>query len=93
MTSECFDTDACAGTEYDFTLSAREDHVLFSDVAGERPMDEIEEVDTDDQRAFVSQIQSSSVGLVSLYLDGRAHYSIHSPDYAIRYSGTCEVSS
>ncbi len=93
MTSECFDTEACAETNYDFTLGTLEDRFLFSDISGERPMSEIAVLDDPDQRAFVSQVQNTSVALVSLYPDLRAHYSIHSPDFAIRYSGTCEVSS
>lgn len=93
MTQECFDSEACAESAYDFTLGALDDRFLLSDISGERSMNEVAVLDEPDQRAFVSHVQSTTVGLVSIYPDGRAHYTLHSADYAIRYSGTCEAAS
>lgn len=93
MTLECLDTEACAQTDYTFWLGPLQQNYLFSDIAGERPMREVEVLDEPDQRAFISQVQNTLVGLVSIYPDGRAHYSMHSSDFAARYSGTCEAQS
>lgn len=92
MTSECLDQEPCADTDYDVSLDALEGGFLLSDIAGERPMTEVAVLDTPDQRAFVSKVQSMSVGLISLYPDGRAQYTVHSADYSVRYSGKCEAS-
>lgn len=93
MTSECLDQETCAATKYDFNLSALGDQFLYSDIAGERPMSEVAAMATSLQRAFVSKVQDTSVGLVSLFPDGRALYTLHSPDFSARYSGTCEAHS
>ncbi|MGB7318555.1 MAG: hypothetical protein WBC85_11375 [Planktotalea sp.] len=93
MTSECLDTEACVETAYEIDIDALEGQYLLSDIAGERAMSEVAPLEGADQRSFVSKIQDTSVGLFSLYPDGRAQYTQHSPDYSVRYSGTCEGSS
>lgn len=93
MSTECLDTESCGESAYEFSLGALEDRFLLSDISGERAMQEVAVLDEPDQRAFVSMVQNTMVGLVSLYPDGQAHYSLHSADFSVRYSGTCEVAS
>lgn len=93
MTSECFDAEACTETTYELGLGKLDNQFLLSDIAGERPMSEVAVLDNPAQMAFVSSVQDTVVGLLSLYRDGRAHYTLHSPDFSARYSGTCEAHS
>lgn len=96
MTTECFGEEACQSTDYEFSLGALDGGrapFLLSSIAGERPMTEVDVLDTPDQRAFVSMVQNLSVELFSLYPDGKAHYTVHSADYIVTYRGTCEARS
>lgn len=92
-TQECLDLEACVETDYALSLGALEDRYLMSDIAGERPMTEVAVLDTPDLRGFVSMVQALSVQLITIYPNGGSHYSVHSPDYTVRYTGTCEARS
>lgn len=89
MTTECFDTEACADTSYDFDFGTLQDRFLKSDIAGERPYTEQPAMEDPDFRAFASAVQNLSAELLTIYPDGRAHLSVHSPDYMLTYRGTC----
>ncbi|WP_139816254.1 hypothetical protein [Planktotalea arctica] len=93
MTSKCLDAEACTEKTYRLGLGKLGNQFLLSDIAGERPMSEVAVLDDPAQMAFVSSVQDTVVGLFSLYRDGRAHYTLHSPDFSARYSGTCEAHS
>jgi len=90
---ECLDLEECLETDYGLSLGAHEGRYLMSDIAGERPMDEVGVLDSPDLRGFVSMVQALSVQLITIYPDGTSHYTVHSPDYSVRYSGTCEARS
>lgn len=94
FTTECYETESCAETDYELSLGALGERFLLSDIAGERPMDEVAVMDMPDQRAFVSPILNMSTALLSLYPGGAAQYSVHaagSPPFVVSYRGTCEV--
>lgn len=94
MTRECLDEEPCQDTDYDVTIGAVNNGAyVMSTISGERAFVEAVRLKDDDPRAFVSLSQNLSVELISIYADGAAHYSVHSPDYAVRYSGMCEERS
>ena len=91
---ECFDQEACGSTDYELTLGPVGDRYLMSDIAGERPMVEIDVLDTADMRAFASLVQNASVHLLSIYPGGTAHLSVQAagdPPFMVTYRGRCEV--
>lgn len=90
---ECFEQESCQDTDFRLDLGRLETGYLMSDIAGERPMQEVEVLDQPDQRAFVSKVQDTSVQLISIYRDGRAHYTVHAagdPPFIVTYRGRCE---
>ena len=90
FTTECYETEACAGTEFDITVGPLGDGWLMSSIAGERALRLVAEAGG--ARGFVSDGSDGVIALLTVAADGTAHYTEHGLEagaYRVSYHGGC----